>query len=552
MNLFSSWLVKAYTDENDRSLAVLLGNILLFSILGLGGISVTTVLNADWISTVAIGITVGSLLIVLLFIRLGWLGITRWLVPLIAFSIVSYVVYAVGDGTREVQILGYPIVVLLATLLLGTRGAWAFTLLSSLSYTLILYIHKFELFRPYELASRLLPSDAAIAAIVIALVAVIAVAIVNRLTASLQELQSKEGEIGRMLETLEEAQERLKGLVAERSGQILVASEIGRVANASLDVQEILHTVVEQITDRFGYYYAAVYLVDESGIWANLEDASGEAAEALLSRRYRLQVGGRSMVGTAISTMRPRIAQDAESETIRYANPLLPHTRSEIALPLLVGNRALGAINVQSVERGAFDADEIAVLQSVANQVAVALENARLLRESQQRLEELNRLYRRDVRARSQSIRYMDGEVGSVPLEPLPEAAAALETKEMQVVHADGQTTVTLPFLSGGQVIGLLHLKSKGRRWSQEDLSLLENAANQVSTALENALLVRESQERARQEQALSEGASRIRETLDIEAILQTAAAEIQRSLDLQEVEVRVGLAGSSDPDPER
>lgn len=548
MNRITNWLLKPYSDENDQAAARLLGSIIAFSIAGLLTISVVTFFNDDPESSVALTVTSLVLLIALLLLRIGRLSWTRWLLPLIAISIVSYEVYAIGDGTKEVQILGYPIIILFATLLLGPRGAWVFTALASLSYTSILFIHKYEILRPYEFADELLPLDALVATVILGLVALVQVSIVNRLTQSLNRLQENEAELRTTIATLEDVQDNLEKLVRERTAQIAVSAEVGRVASSLLDPDEIIDRVVNLITERFGYYYSALFLIDSSGIWANLVNATGEAGETLLKRKHRLQIGGRSMVGSAISTRRPRIALDAGAEPVRFDNPLLPKTRSEIALPLIVGSRVLGALDVQSVEGNAFDPEVIEVLQNMANQVAVAIDNARLFQESQVRLDELNRIYRREALPQSRSVVFREGQVLEGRAAPIPDIDKVVSQKSIQVAHQDHQTSVTVPFVSGGQIIGVMNLKSKDRRWSQEELGLIESTANQIAITLENAILVRESQERVQQERFLNEGVARIRETFDIQAILQTAAADIQRTLNLTEVDLQLGLDGDTAP----
>ncbi|HUF39992.1 MAG TPA: GAF domain-containing protein [Anaerolineales bacterium] len=545
------WLLQRYEYENedDRSAARLLANIVLFSIFGAITVAVVTAFNADYISTVALGAAAAVLAGILVLLRGGRLAWCRWLVPLVVWVLISYEVYAVGDGTREVQILGYPLVVLFATLLAGARGTWVFTGLSSLSYTAILFIHKYELLRPMDIAERLLPSDAVIATIVLVLVAYIQLTIVNRLSTSLVRQRANEAELRTTIMALEAVQDSLEDQVLERTAQIAASAEVGRLAGATLDPDQVVRRTVDLIADRFGHYYAAIFLVDDSGIWANLVAATGEAGQTLLEREHRLQIGGRSMVGAAISSRSSRIALDAGAEPVRFDNPLLPDTRSEIALPLSIGDRVLGALDVQSVEGSAFDAQDIEVLQGMANSVAVALDNARLYQESQGRLETLNRFYRRDIRTAPTALRYRDGQIAIPPPETLPALEGGPDAG-MQVRHQGDVTRVIVPFVAGGQRIGVMELQSKTRRWTEEELSMLASAANQVSTALENAILVQETQERARQERVLSEGTARIRETLDIESILRTAAADIQRTLSLAEVEVRIGL--DRDPDAEK
>ena len=545
MSRFFDWLLRRYSAEDDRSTARLLAGIVLFSIFGALGIAVVTYFNADPVSSVALAIAAAVLTGVLFLLRRGRLTWSRWLVPLVAWMLISYEVYAIGDGTREVQILGYPVVVLFATLLTGARGAWVFTALSSLSYTAILFIHKYTLLRAVPIADRLQPPDAVVATIVLVLIAYIQLTIVNRLSASLARLRTNEAELRTTIMALESVQGSLERQVMERTDQIAVSAEVGRVANATLDPDEVLRRTVNLIAERFGYYYAAIFLVDESGIWANLTAATGDAGQTLLEREHRLQIGGRSMVGSAISRREARIALDAGAEPVRFDNPLLPETRSEIALPLTVGERVLGALDVQSAQGNAFDPEDIEVLQNMANQVAVAIDNARLYQESQGRLDALNRFYRRDFRPARSALQFRDGRITVPPPDSLPAIEAGVDTG-MQVRHLGDTTRVVLPFVAGGQIIGVMDLKSKGRRWTEEELNMLESAGNQVSTALENAILVQETQERARQDRVLSEGTARIHETLDIESILRTAATDIQRTLSLSEVEVRIGLEGDA------
>jgi GAF domain-containing protein len=466
---------------------------------------------------------------------------------LIAFSIVSFEVYAIGDGTKEVQILGYPIIILFATLLLGPRGAWVFTFLSSLSYTAILFIHKYQIFRPYEFADELLPLDAVVATVILVLVAVVQVSIVNRLTQSLNQLRANETELRSTIQMLEDVQDSLETTVRERTAQIAVSAEVGRAASSFLDPDKIIDSTVNLITERFGYYYAGLFLVDQSGIWANLRSATGEAGSALMDRKHRLQIGGRSMVGSAIASRRPRIALDAGTESVRFDNPFLPNTRSEIALPLIVGNQVLGALDVQSVEGNAFDSEDIEVLQNMANQVAVAIDNARLYQESQTRLDELNRFYRHEFLAQSRSLVFREGQLLEGVTSPIPNVNKVVAEKSIQVEQKENHTIVTVPFVSGGNVIGVMNLKSKNRRWTADEINLIELTSNQIAITLENALLVRESQDRAQQERFLNEGTARIRETFDIEAILQTAATDIQRTLNLMEVDLQLGLDRSSE-----
>jgi GAF domain-containing protein len=192
-----------------------------------------------------------------------------------------------------------------------------------------------------------------------------------------QVMREQNAELTAMRTTLEQR-------VDERTGQLHTAADVGRVAVSILDPNELLREIADLITERFGFYYAAIFLLDRSGSYLILREATGEAGQLLKERGHRLRVGMDSMVGYAVMKREPRATIHAEDDTVRFANPLLPDTQSEIALPLLVGDQVLGALDVQSTQLNAFDEVVIATLQNVAAQIAIALQNA----QSYQRLQE--------------------------------------------------------------------------------------------------------------------------------------------------------------------
>ncbi len=185
----------------------------------------------------------------------------------------------------------------------------------------------------------------------------------------------------------------LEQRVEARTAQLRASADVGRATASILDPNRLLSKVVNLISDRFGFYYAAIFTLDETGKYAVLREATGEAGGLLKERGHKLEVGGESMVGTATAMRQPRVALDVGREPVRSANPLLPDTRSEIALPLVVGDRVLGALDVQSTQEAAFDEASVAVLQSMADQVAVAIANAQSFETIQRALETTTRLY---------------------------------------------------------------------------------------------------------------------------------------------------------------
>jgi GAF domain-containing protein/HAMP domain-containing protein len=188
----------------------------------------------------------------------------------------------------------------------------------------------------------------------------------------------------------------LEARVNARTAQLRAGAEVARAASSILDVQKLLQRTVDLICDRFSYYYAAVFLLDEYAApgearYVRLRAGRGEAGWKMLNQEHKFELG-QGMVGWVCANKQARIALDVGKDAVHFANPLLPKTRSEIALPLQVGDRILGALDVQSELQAAFDESDIAVLQGMADQIAIAMENARLFVQAQTSLAENEQL----------------------------------------------------------------------------------------------------------------------------------------------------------------
>jgi GAF domain-containing protein/HAMP domain-containing protein len=196
----------------------------------------------------------------------------------------------------------------------------------------------------------------------------------------------RQDEIGALAATFNSMTARLRGVIDSleaRSVQLKASAEVSRAVTSVLDPDDLVRQVTQLIAERFNFYYAAIFLINETGQFAVLREATGEAGQELKKRNHQLQVGGASMVGYVTAQRKARVAADVSQETARFANPLLPDTRSEIALPLMVAGRVIGALDVQATEVGAFDEGMVAVLQGLVDQVAIALNNAREFQNAQ-------------------------------------------------------------------------------------------------------------------------------------------------------------------------
>lgn len=338
-----------------------------------------------------------------------------------------------------------------------------------------------------------------------------------------REFENSQQNTAKALSELEVEQSSLEARVGERTVQLKAVNEVGRVASAILEPNELSARAVNLITDQFGFYYAAMFLLDEKGEWAELQAATGEAGRLLKENKHRLRVGGKSMVGTAISTSNTRIAMDVGAEPIRFENPLLPYTRSEIALPLIVGDHVLGALDVQSTKEAAFGPQEIDTLQSMASQVAITIENARLFQESKRNLEEMQTIQRQYV---------------ADAWKPLAQAGD-LEYGVGDEEMLDDTSKLQVPLTLREEVIGQINLASE-TEWTTEQKNLIEAVATQTALALENARLVEQSQSSAARDRLLAEITGKIWSSPTVEGILQSAVRELGRALDATEAVIEL------------
>jgi GAF domain-containing protein len=332
-------------------------------------------------------------------------------------------------------------------------------------------------------------------------------------------------QFNRMVNRLEALQTTLEQQVQERTKQLSATNDVARAAASSLDPDELLNRVVNLFPEKFGYYYAAIYLLDPSERWAELQHATGEAGKVLKQNRHRLEVAGKNMVGNAIREKGARIAQVAVNEKQRFENPLLPYTRSEIALPLIVGNRMLGALNVQSTREADFGPEVIETMKNMASQVAIALENARLFQEAQLVIKEMQAVQQqyllegwRDFTSEHQSLEY---EVGDVSRE--------------------NSKSIEVPISLRDQVLGQITLDGK-EEWTAEQHSLVDAIAKQAAVALENARLVSESRQVAVRERMLAEINSKVWSAATIDGVLQTVIKELGRRLDASQAVIELDL----------
>jgi len=339
--------------------------------------------------------------------------------------------------------------------------------------------------------------------------------------------------------TLEQrVQERTAGLT-RKTEQLRATSYIARRAAEVQDLPALLDTVAELVTDQFGFYHVGIFLLNETGDEAVLQATSSEGGRRMIERGHSLGVGKQGIVGYVADQKKPRIAVDVGTDAVFFNNPDLPMTRSELALPLLSRDQVLGILDIQSDKPQAFNVEDIDVLQTLADQIAVAIENARLLDESQAALSQLEALTA--VRTREAWGQKLQGRQRVFTYTPLGLRAEKLPSS--------GENAITVPLTLRGQKIGTISLARKGNTMlTKNDEELISEVASQTGLAIDNLRLLEEATQRARQEQIVGKLAGRFSQSLDIDTLLQTAVRELAQLPDVSEVSVFIGQQPSGLP----
>jgi GAF domain-containing protein/HAMP domain-containing protein len=355
-------------------------------------------------------------------------------------------------------------------------------------------------------------------------------------------------ELNQSLKGLEKTVAERTLILQRRARQLQAAAEVGRAAVTIRDLDILLPEVTRLIGIRFDVYHVGIFLIDQSGEFAVLKAANSEGGNILLLEQHRLKVGSQGIVGFVASRGEPRISLDVGSDTVHFKNPYLPETRSEIALPLSVAGKILGVLDVQSARANAFTNEDAFILQIVADQIAIAIDNAHLLAESRRALEISRRAYgelNREIWARFLKSRPDLGFIATKEGiseeqnkdDAIPEISIACQTG--RVVRADGNS-VAIPIKLRNTVIGAFRLQKNiaAGDWTNEEVEFMQSISDQISIALEAARLYEDTQRKAERERLTGEITARMRTSNDPQEIMQIAIKELRKALTVNQAQI--------------
>jgi GAF domain-containing protein/HAMP domain-containing protein len=352
----------------------------------------------------------------------------------------------------------------------------------------------------------------------------------NAMTSQLKEtLLGLEARVVERTAELEESSRQLQ----KRAGQFEAIAELARTITSIQGLDLLLPRITQLVSQQFGFYHVGLFLLDESGQYAVLSAANSEGGQRMLARKHRLGVGQTGIVGFVTSTGDPRIALDTGIDPVYFDNPDLPETRSEIALPLRVGGSIIGALDVQSTESNAFSQEDVEVLTILADEVSIAIENARLFEESQR------------VLANAQTA------VGEYALEAWQrmvkrQKVVGYELSGASIQSLEGpillkESSARIPIKLRDRVVGSMSINMpEDQELNQDEIEITQALAHRVGIAIENATLLEESQRAAVKEQLIGEITGKIGSSVNLRNVLQTAVEELGRNIPGSEIVIEL------------
>lgn len=513
------------------------------------------------ISVMAMAITqIGSILLLhrgriqqasLLFVFAGWA--------------VTAIPALLQDNLASTFVFFSMVMVVLASLLLERRYVQIITGLS-VGFAIILLINM-----EYPFVAQVISTSSPMRRFLGMVAALLAISTIVQLTmGSLRSALSEAEENGKRLrETnrmLEESQAVLEQRVSERTAalegrarQLQAAAEVGAAVASVRDLDILLGEITGTLSERFGYYYVGIYLIDEAGKVLNLRAANTEIGRKLIAQNFCLPINQSSMAASTVRTRQARVAVDVRADDQYRALDELSLTRSEITLPIISGDTLLGVLDLQDAQIRTPSSDDLATLRLLTNQIAIAIDNALLFATNQKSLESLQRAYGSMSREGWEKVLRGRGELGFVAGVSGPPAQTTQAWQaEMVAAQASGKVvqsdefTLAVPIMIRNQAAGVVRLRkpTEAGSWKSDEILLVQTLSDRLSTALESARLYEETRRRAERERLTGEITARMRASNDPQTILQVAARELRKALKADQLQLVVQatpLSGSQD-----
>ncbi|MAT45153.1 MAG: hypothetical protein CL609_22725 [Anaerolineaceae bacterium] len=382
-------------------------------------------------------------------------------------------------------------------------------------------------------------------------------------------------------------------IAQNRAQQLKTAAEIARDTSGTLELRSFLTNAVNLVRERFGFYHASIFLIDPLGEYAVLEESTGEAGKKMKEAKHKLAVGSQSTVGAATATGKPVVNNDVTASINYYPNPLLPETQAELAIPLIVRNEVIGAIDVQSTEKDAFLEEDIQTLQILADQLATAILTARLFARTEENLSKhrfahqisraaatatnteeayqnivnsihtsmpnyevsvfvntnneyltLQAVAGNEQELTNRRIAFGKGVIGEVALyKKAVKINDTFNDERYVFLSPNNRSELAVPILFGDRLYGVLNVEAKeAAAFDETDLEIMVTLGANLASTLSVIELIYQINTQAARQRQMFEAANKIRQSPNMQSVLETSVNEISKMLGAYSTKIKVFL----------
>jgi GAF domain-containing protein len=504
-----------------------------------------------------------GLIVVLLVARYllqkGMVTTAGWVIIVLGWTGIGLQAYT-ADGVKDVIVMAFIAIGLLASIVINRAAGTAVILTSIIVIAGLALLEARGIFQAREQDPIIYGRDLSFIFITIAMLIYFST---TSLLDAIKRANKSENELRTTNLSLQELNQSLEERVARRTLELKLANErnerrarqfeaiaqVTRAITSNQNLDSLLPSLTEVISEKFGFYHTGIYLLDEEREFAVLRAANSEGGGRLMARNHKLRIGQTGIVGFVAATGIPRIALDVGTDAAYFDNPDLPETRSEMALPLDLSGNLLGVLDVQSIQPDAFQAEDVDVLATLADQVTIAIQNAQTFEATQRRFKETTLS---SISYLQESWRTM-GAKGSVwgytiagnvikPLEK-PLQAPLITNASLNgtpAYESGSRASLAVPIRLGGNVVGALHVQLPEHEWDSDEIDIAQAVADRLSLALEATTLLEATQKRAEIERLTADITGKIGSSTRIDSILRTAAEELSRVLGGSDVLVQI------------
>lgn len=482
-----------------------------------------------------------AMLAMYFLLRKGQITLVAILLTSTVWVAMTYLAWT-GEGVRDVGLMIYIILIFLASLLGNTRISIALTILSVLSAWTLFYAEATEQLTPVK--DTLMANTFSISALFV-IVQVIVYFTVTDLEKSLFALRKNEKNLLVRNEELLKLQENLQKHTSEiekiskksqkQAARLQTITEVSQAISLTQNIETLLPEIAKKISEGFNFYHIGIFSIDDDEKSALLQATNSIAGKKMLAREYQINIEKRNFIGRAIKDRQPQVAHNINENHADYEISL-PETRTRIALPLKISDDIIGVLDIQSTRKNIFTEAEIETFESLANQVAIAIENAHQAEITQAALEEARAVSRQYIHQawtqlgaaqHQQGYRYANNTVRSLS-----------ENEEENLVESE--YIISIPVKVHKEIIGYIEITkdTPQEKINTDEKELVQAIADRAALALENARLLEGTTRRAGREHLVSQITTKIRGTNDPQVMIETALNELKNALGASKVEL--------------